>query len=206
AALDDLRIAHQRAGADARRGHVHLPDLEVAGGADRRQRVERHRAGQVAQHHPPVTATRGIVASAQLASRQRRRWRRPMQARDIRHGLARRKGIFAQTAPTPSDNSSRGRIVASEWPNIGGPGAGYRAGAHEYGLAPASALLDQEILELLALGGVRGEPARLLAAAGPGFLRVGRVTVLRRDLAAGRLARGALGRGLAGLRRRGAAE
>src|SRR5690606_29730011 len=88
----------------------------------------------------------------------------------------------------------------------GGPGAGYRAGAHEYGLAPASALLDQEILELLALGGVRGEPARLLAAAGPGFLRVGRVTVLRRDLAAGRLARGALGRGLAGLRRRGAAE
>src|SRR3546814_933539 len=44
-------------------------------------------------------------------------------------------------------------------------------------------LLDQEILDLLALLGQRGHPARLLAAAGPGFLGIGRVAVFRRDLA-----------------------
>src|SRR5690606_37007467 len=52
---------------------------------------------------------------------------------------------------------------------------------------PAGSLLDQEVLDLLALGGIRGQPARLLAAAGPGFLRVGRVAVLRRHLASGGL-------------------
>src|SRR3546814_21180881 len=43
--------------------------------------------------------------------------------------------------------------------------------------------LDQETLDLLALLGQRGHPARLLAAAGPGFLGIGRVAVFRRDLA-----------------------
>src|SRR5690606_19328716 len=43
--------------------------------------------------------------------------------------------------------------------------------------------LDQEFLELAALLGLRRQPARLLAAAGPGFLAAGRVAVLRRDLA-----------------------
>src|SRR3546814_19111567 len=44
-------------------------------------------------------------------------------------------------------------------------------------------LLDQEILDLLALLGQRGHPERLLAAAGPGFLGIGRVAVFRRALA-----------------------
>src|SRR3546814_15644397 len=59
----------------------------------------------------------------------------------------------------------------------------------------ASLLPDQEVFGLLALGGEGLEPARLLAAAGPGFLRIGRIAVLRRPLLSGLLA------GLARLRR-----
>src|SRR5690349_5567042 len=44
---------------------------------------------------------------------------------------------------------------------------------------------DQEILEPLARARLRCEPSRLLAAAGPGFRRIGRVAVLRRDGLAG---------------------
>src|SRR3546814_16302686 len=44
-------------------------------------------------------------------------------------------------------------------------------------------LLDPEVLDLLALRRQRGAPARRLAAAGPGFLGIGRVAVFRRDLA-----------------------
>src|SRR5690606_35172989 len=62
------------------------------------------------------------------------------------------------------------------------------------GARPALLLPDQEILELLALGDLRGQPARLLAAAGPGFGGVGRIAVLRRHLA--QLAPGGLLRGL----------
>src|SRR5690606_6772995 len=50
---------------------------------------------------------------------------------------------------------------------------------------PRLLLLDQEILELLALGELRRQPARMLAAAGPGFRRIGRVAVLRRHLSPG---------------------
>src|SRR5690606_6182367 len=44
-------------------------------------------------------------------------------------------------------------------------------------------LLDEEILDLLALGDLGRQPARLLAAAGPGFRRVGGVAIFRRHLA-----------------------
>src|SRR5690606_6702117 len=42
---------------------------------------------------------------------------------------------------------------------------------------------NQELAQVAALGGIGRQPARLLATAGPGFLRVFRVAVLRRDLA-----------------------
>src|SRR5690606_19469144 len=42
---------------------------------------------------------------------------------------------------------------------------------------------DQELGHIAALGDIGRQPARLLAAAGPGFLRVFRVAVLRRHLA-----------------------
>src|SRR5699024_4516198 len=68
--------------------------------------------------------------------------------------------------------------------------------------------LDQEILDLLALGDLCRQPARLLAAAGPGFGLVGRVAVLGRDLAKLAALPGRLFRHLAGggLRAGGAAE
>src|SRR5690606_31090563 len=62
-------------------------------------------------------------------------------------------------------------------------------------------LLDQEILDLFALGGLRRQPARLPPAAGPGFGGVGRVAVFRGHLAqfaSGRLPGGLLRCGLAG--------
>src|SRR5690606_41123837 len=49
-------------------------------------------------------------------------------------------------------------------------------------------LLDQEVLQVTAFAGVGGQPTGLLAASGPGVFRVGRIPVLRGDLAE-RLAR-----------------
>src|SRR6478735_6896469 len=89
----------------------------------------------------------------------------PAKKKSLGRGSGRKPGLFPKTETAEAQTTKAARERPSQ--------------QH---LGKLSSL-DQELVELASLAGFRRQPARLLAAAGPGFLRVGRIAVLRRDLA-----------------------